>query len=140
MIEELTNEQKALLEVYKDKWLNIGLSTNDFSFEEAKEISDYYYEKILNITKVPVIIMDSPYTAWIAVCLLSKDQVRSQVWSQVWDFIYPYLDGSFNASYFSFYNYMKEVLNFDFGEKQEQFYRTILFNYLLRSAKNAINN
>lgn len=45
------------------------------------------------------------------------------------------------------YNTSYEWLTFRHGgkcfnveEKQEQFYRTILFNYLLRSAKNAINN
>ena len=47
-----------------------------------------------------------------------KNQVKNQVWdqvynqvsNQVWDFTYPYLDGHWFSGYFSFYDYMFEVL------------------------------
>lgn len=84
-ITELTKEQEKQLAVYRDKWLKIGLSTEDFTFEKAKEISDFYYEKVLGKESVPVIVMDSPYSAWLAVCMLSDGQVWEQVVGQVYD-------------------------------------------------------
>lgn len=36
MIEKLTAEQEALMHVYKDKWLKIGLATGPVDFEKAK--------------------------------------------------------------------------------------------------------
>jgi len=86
MIEQLNKEQEDLLAVYRDKWLRIGLCTDRADWNTAKWISDYYYENIAKKKPVPIVIMPSPLSTWIAVCLLSSDkkQVDSQVWSQVW--------------------------------------------------------
>ena len=86
----LSKEQEELIPVYRDKWLKIGLSTDRFSVERGKEISDYYYKNILGKPTVPVIVVDSPLAAWYAVSILStcshdqvENQVRGQVWNQV---------------------------------------------------------
>ena len=90
MIDKLTKEQEEQFEVYVDKWLKIGLCTDKFTREEAEPIVNDLYKHILKKDKVPLIIMDSPLSAWLAACLLNNDmsqvmsQVRSQVESQVW--------------------------------------------------------
>ena len=85
MIDKLTKEQEEKLVEYRDKWLKIGLSTDRVSLAVGKEISDYYYAKLLKKPIVPVVVMSSPLYAWYAVCLLSQvgSQVVSQVRSQV---------------------------------------------------------
>lgn len=56
MITELTKEQEEQLAVYKDKWLKIGLSTEPFTFDEAKELVDFYYKNIAKKDTVPIVI------------------------------------------------------------------------------------
>ena len=146
----LTKEQEQKLSIYRDKWLKIGLCTDRVDRIVAKEISDYYYKNISQKPIVPVVVLSSPLYAWVAVCLMSQvrsqvwSQVRSQVESQVWSqvrsqvesqvesqvwlqvgsqvgsFIYPYLAGHFMASYFSYFNFINEILNIKF-ECQEKY-------------------
>jgi hypothetical protein len=85
MIDKLTKKQKAKLEVYKNKWLDIGLSTKNISNEEAVKIIHNLYEKLLDKPKVPVVVLDSPLQCWIAVCMFSGNQVENQVVNQVWN-------------------------------------------------------
>ena len=44
MIEQLTAEQEAMLPVYRDKWLKIGLSCEPLDFEAAKKAASKAYE------------------------------------------------------------------------------------------------
>ena len=83
MITKLTKEQELLLPTYRDKWLKIGLSTEQFCLKEVKPIMRAVYEKLLD-KKPPLvfIIMDSPLTSWYALVLVGN-QVRNQVWNQV---------------------------------------------------------
>ena len=46
MIKKLTAEQEALLPVYRDKWLAIGLSTEPIDFEKAKTAVCVAYESV----------------------------------------------------------------------------------------------
>ena len=55
MIDKLTKEQEEKLVEYRDKWLKIGLSTDRVSLAVGKEISDYYYAKLLKKPIVPVL-------------------------------------------------------------------------------------
>ena len=86
-IEKLTKKQEAQLEVYKNKWISIGLSTEHPSFERTKEIIDNVYVHLLQKTVVPVVVLDNPYDTWISVCIYAfeENQVRNQVENQVWD-------------------------------------------------------
>ena len=186
MIKELTKEQQSQLSVYRDKWIKIGLSTQQIDLDKAIEIKNSIYSVLLNKKDVPVILMDSPLTAWIATLYLGnlfygkqvqsqvrskvesqvgsevgsqvrskvelqvssqveskvesqvwlqvRSQVESQVWSQVdsqvWSqvrsqvrsqvdsqvesqleyFLLPYLHGQFDSSYFSFYDFIFEII------------------------------
>jgi hypothetical protein len=102
-IEELTQEQIELLSVYRDKWIKKGLSTDRFTKEDAQKYADYLYENILKKKKVPVIVADSPLSAWIIVNLFAfaekgyKLPVKSlpgSVWDSVWDSVKASVSGS----------------------------------------------
>ena len=132
-IEKLTKKQEAQLEVYRDKWLAIGLSTEQPSFERTKEIIDNVYIHLLEKPIVPVVVLDNPYDTWVAVCIHAseRNQVGNQVWNQVenqvrnqvrdqknlLNFVYPYLDGNLMSGYFSFYDFCLNELKVDLDIK-----------------------
>ena len=90
-ITKLTKHQEAQLEVYKNKWLEIGLSTKMPSKKRTKEIIDNVYKHLLQKPTVPIAILDNPYDTWGAVCIYAsernqvRNQVENQVWNQVWN-------------------------------------------------------
>lgn len=139
-IEKLTPEQVAKMAELRDNWIKIGLNTDRFTKDEAQNFSNYLYEKILKKQTVPVIVTDSPLSAWIIVNLFAFaekvykpasvrasvwDSVRASVSDSVWasmgdldiiSFFYPYLTGVMNAHIISFYDYFEKVLNIDYGK------------------------
>ena len=68
-IEKLTPEQEARIPEFVEKWLKVGLSVETLSYSETRPIIDAFYAEILG-KAVPefVVIMDSPLSAWFAVC------------------------------------------------------------------------
>ncbi len=100
MINEFTKEQEKQVEVYRNKWLAIGLSTDRINRKEGIKKFTIFNKVILDKKKIPIVIfMDSPITTWLATLLFYNyfyykngsqvrsqvwSQVRSQVWSQVW--------------------------------------------------------
>ena len=83
-IEKLTKEQESKLEAYKNKWLDIGLSTDRIDHKLATPIINDFYEKVLEKKKPKaIIILKSPIEAWFGVCLIS--QVENLVSTQVQD-------------------------------------------------------
>lgn len=146
-IEKLTPEQESKLEVYKEKWINIGLDTNRFTKEQTESIINPFYEKILQKKQVPVYIFENPIKAWNGVLLLNiikndsikidpkiKEKIQEELNSGIFskdqqelldsinpkiDFINPYIYGSFD-SWYSFYDYFdNEVFKL---EKRDLFY------------------
>ena len=94
MIDKLTDKQEKKLEVYRNKWLKIGLSTDRLTIERAVEIKNGLYKHVLKYNdNVQVFVMDSPMSAFLAtiyLAILFKEdikqvvaQVREQVWEQV---------------------------------------------------------
>ena len=63
MITKLTQTQKDLLLIYRNKWINIGVRTVPIDLKKAKTLSDYYYNNILKIKAVPIAVFPSPLTA-----------------------------------------------------------------------------
>ena len=53
MITELTQEQKGKLAEYKNKWIKIGLSTNNITSEETNDIISKFYSQILSSFDMP---------------------------------------------------------------------------------------
>ena len=169
MITELTEQQTQMLDVYRDKWIKIGLDTSRVGRGTCRKISDYFFEKIEGKQKKPVIVMSNPLYAWYAVCFFSQytgsiieqeqaepakrqernyqtidkkclEEIIAQINSQVkldvvlslsdfakekiFSFVYPYIDGSFFASYFSFYDYIEEVLGITYDCEHYAWYKS----------------
>jgi Domain of unknown function (DUF6745) len=88
MITKLTKQQEEQLEIYKNKWLQIGLSTEPVT--QHMSIIPKVYKNLLK-KKPPksIILMPSPLSAWLAISLIKQNQVENQVWdqveNQVWD-------------------------------------------------------
>jgi hypothetical protein len=91
MIEKLTKSQINELEAFKNKWLRVGLSTERIDKNFAIELCHKIQTKLLNRKKTPVVVLDSPWQCWIAVCMFANGknyapvsaQVRDQVSAQV---------------------------------------------------------
>ena len=88
MITELTPAQTAKFAYYREKWLEIGLSTEPITLSAARPIIDNLYTKLLDIPKPEfVVILDSPLAAWLAAVVFCDvedwRQVRRQVDEQV---------------------------------------------------------
>jgi hypothetical protein len=87
MINSLTKKQISKFPIYVDKWIKIGLSTEQISFDDTKNIVDNFYKNVLLYKNEPlIIIMDSPLSAWYATLFMFyciNNQVRNQVENQV---------------------------------------------------------
>jgi hypothetical protein len=177
VITKLSDEQEALLPIYRDKWLQIGLSTERCDREACTEICQRLYKHILKRKRPMVVFMDSPLSAFLASCafIFDLDQMRSlvddqnhyspirtnlssqvvnqvgfntghQVWNQVGNqvrnqvrnqvesqvrdrvqrFFFPYLSGSLDSSYMSFYDYFHEVVGIEYTPLWEIYRRTTM--------------
>lgn len=101
-LERLSEKQVKQLDVYREKWIKIGLSTKPVSEARTKEIITNFYTKVL--LKAPpteIIIARSPLEAWNIVCEKFDVDKTELVWS--------YLGGNFDAYLFSMYDYLMEV-------------------------------
>jgi len=121
MIDTLTKEQEAQMDVYAKAGIENGLNTDRINQEEAQSIIDELYEHILEQTKVEVILCDSPYAAWKKVLELKKLDSS--------EYVHPYIDGHLFSYYFAFYDYMINVagvkLDKDTLAKYNVFHNTI---------------
>ena len=93
-ITKLSMQQEQELEEYKDKWIKIGLNTDRIDLKNAIRIWNDFNLNILNYPQAPVVLLDSPLQAWLAVCMFNQQfsaysqvntKVRDQVINQVKD-------------------------------------------------------
>ena len=113
MIKKLTDKQIGALSFYREKWLRIGLNTEQVTFADALKVRDCV-ERLLD-KKYPVtILLDSPLSAWIAVCLFSNKeneaQVGAQVREQVWAQVYKCGYGQHDSEWLAFYDAFRAVV------------------------------
>lgn len=59
LIEKLKPQQEALIQVYRDKWRRIALSTEPINHEKATEAVKAVYE-VVGLPKPKIIFCDSP--------------------------------------------------------------------------------
>lgn len=140
-ITELTPEQEALLPVYRDKWLKIGLSTERITYQECKEYAETLYTQILDRKKPHVILCNSPMEAWIKTCLWEyKLTVEKQTVEQLIEFfstdpeidvkkldpqlqkdiknvIYPHTSGTSWAGWSGYLDYLENVCKVELDPK-----------------------
>src|SRR6185503_13307683 len=89
-ITSLTDDQKARLGEWSERWIQIGLSTEPADFEAATEAALKGYKLANHGRPMVVLRMGSPYSAtvggamaWMMLESLFKDGVGAQVWAQV---------------------------------------------------------
>ncbi len=107
MIEKLTKEQEAQIDVYKDKWLKIGLNTSPCNRKKAEALVYQIYENSnfpkpkngIIWAKSPVDVLDK-YKEYSG-----KDDIKDQ--------INNFCFGAHDASWLSFYNFFLEVCNLE---------------------------
>ena len=97
MIESLTPEQEALLPVYRDKWIKIGLSTKPAVRDDAEKYLNEMY-KVANLPEPKEI-------KWAKSPLEAVNMVGTDPADEVKNFIY----GNHEAGWLSFYEFFLEV-------------------------------
>lgn len=93
MIDKLTPEQEAKLDVYRDKWLKIGLSTEPCNFEESKKYAKLAYEAAELTPPAEFMLTDSP---------LDCNKKLAEIGL---DGDYAYCFGCHDASWLAFYDF-----------------------------------
>jgi len=110
MIEKLTAEQEAQFDVYRDKWLKIGLSTDPIDFEKSKDAVCKAYNLAGIKNPVNFYQAKSPMDAVRIIQELDPSMSASTIVS---DMIYR----SHDASWLAFYEYFRNVLKIKDCEK-----------------------
>lgn len=106
VIEELTKEQEALLSVYADKWIKIGLSTEPLDFEAAKEAARKAYRLAGLKEPTQFFKAKSPMDAIRVIKELDPSKDENTIFNEM-DY------GNHNANWIGFYEYFRNVLNIE---------------------------
>jgi hypothetical protein len=106
MINTLTPEQEALLPVYRDRWLGIGLSTEVMDFERAKAALARCYTAVGLTPPTNVHYAKGPNDAFKIFKGIHPKGGPS-------DFLNNCIYGAHDAYWLSFFSYFQEVCNFD---------------------------
>ena len=106
IIDKLTPEQESQLDVYYQRWLAIGTSTEGTDFERAREALRLVYTCAGQEPPGEILHMKSPMAAaeWEKAQGLSTNGVGSVIY------------GNHDASWLGFYEYMHEVVGIDCSE------------------------
>lgn len=136
MITELTEEQKAKMPEYVQKWIKIGTANDRLDYDKTKEIIDGFRDVINMKTDVPLILAENPIEAWVMCCLIKHNVPLDDLNAEMkevfngnpkkWEIpsaILPYQSGSFFASVFSFYNYILNELDIEIDADLLEKYR-----------------
>ena len=123
-ITHITDEQKAKMPQYVEKWIKIGTNTDRLDPVRTKKTIENYRKLIGKPVDVPMIILDNPLEAWAACHLLSNFGVSFENLDEELKGVFngnpkaydiprsplPWQCGSFFVSTFSFYDFMFEEL------------------------------
>lgn len=129
-ISELTQEQKAKMPAYVDKWIKIGTDTKRLNYDRTLDIVNDVQKHILKVEPTPIIIFNNPIEAWVACnyatqghkinelkqCVEDYFNGKKPSW-KVSQFVSPYLNGSFSAPTFAFYDFFKYEMGVVFNAK-----------------------
>ena len=123
-ITELTDEQKAKMPEYVEKWIKIGTDTSRLDPIDTEKIVKNIRSLIDMEPDVPCLIVDNPLEAWAMSYLSLKQEVAVDDLHSEMVSIFngnpkkydvprcelPWMTGSFFASTFAFYDFMIEEL------------------------------
>lgn len=126
-ISELTPEQKAKMPEYVEKWIKIGNDTSRLNYDRTLDIIQNVQRHILNKEPTPVVIFNNPMEAWVACNYATHGHKVNELKKCVEEFftgkkpswklsqyVSPYLNGSFSAPTFAFYDFFKFELGVKF--------------------------
>lgn len=114
----LSKEKELAKSLYDKKWMKIGENTDRLDPKLTTEIIHEVQEHLLNINTTEVVILDNPMQCWIACHLFKKACPINKIQEGIKKFIEnpnililepfvsPFLDGSFSAPIFAFYDFM----------------------------------
>lgn len=115
MIEQITPEQEAQVDVYLKKWLDIGYRTKTTDENKAKESVEFLYKEILEIKAPTIYFVKSPMEAQL---LCNKLVNNIQEGSKEQLEYFEVARGNWWLSYYSFNDYLLNVI---FPEKIPEF-------------------
>lgn len=122
MIDKLTKEQTDKFSVYVKEWTEKGLTTEPRTLNEAVEDFTNFQKLVLKReTVAPVVLLDSPFKCWLAVCMFSnKDADKAdKLPENLPEFVYPYFDCQFWSGWFAYYEFMKNELKIPLTNEKE---------------------
>lgn len=114
MIEKLTEEQEALLSVYRDKWVDIGLATGPVDFEKAKAAVCKAYRTAGLKEPTQFHVAKSPMDAIKIIQKLDSSLKPTEIYSGM---VY----GNHDADWLGYYEYFYKVLGIEACKKLEGF-------------------
>ena len=128
MIEELTEEQTAQLEVYRDKWIDIGLSCEPLDYDRAVAAATAAYEVAGLAPPQKFYVADSPMSAVLLVADLRKNgdaHAKSNLFQEIGklkgtglsDIVNDFAYGAHDAYWLGYYEYFLEVCDIKEAEK-----------------------
>jgi len=125
VIEKLTPEQEAQIDVYLKKWLDVGYKVEAMDVQKAKDAVDFIYTKLLNLPTPPIHIVHSPLEGQILCNKLARNvDARALKPGETLEY-YEMARSNWWMSSYAFYDYVLHVL---FPEKDSEF---PLFNEFL---------
>lgn len=130
MITELTKEQEAKLEIYRDRWIAIGLSCEPCDLEKAIPAVHLAYKAAGLKPPERIVVADCPVTASIKAEILRQDisisdeelqakaikcaeNKEDPLWADASKRLKDQIFGSHDAGWLSYYEYILEVLELD---------------------------
>ena len=130
-IDSITDEQRAKMPEYVQKWINIGCNTDRLDPVKTKKTIDNYRTLINKNVNVPLIILDNPLESWVACSLLLEHNVSFENLHEELKGVFngnpkkyaiptarlPWQSGSLFVSTFSFYDYMFEELGVEIDKE-----------------------
>jgi len=149
MIDKLTPEQEARFPEFVERGVRMGLCTDPIDPLEARDFTVWLYTEVLKRPVPKTVIVRGPlelHTGGMFFGLKEQKEpvpefkelengqeivdVPASRWQEIWNqikdkvegvhFVWPYLDGQFWASWFAFYDFMREVLKIELPANYDQ--------------------
>ncbi len=109
MLETLTKEQESLLPVYRDKWLQIGLSTEPACRDKAERAIAQVYRCVGLQPPRKIVWCGSPLSQGLTRAAILDKIIRDSVGASVGASVY----GQHDANWLGFYDYFRGALGLE---------------------------
>lgn len=136
MIEKLTKEQEAMIPVYREKYINIGLNTDRINRDECVQDMDQIYSKILKRNLSTVVFCKNPLEQFYLLVLYKVlQEAFTYAEKQKIDIskvrIFEKED--------NVYNNVLDIVRNEYQEKNKKADAVLLANYIVQEFKTEVN-